>query len=76
MIDQEVLRKIVLEDLDSAINEGYKELLTMTDEEVANDMIAYDSNLNTFNLEAIPTVADLVPHIKFWRSTKEIAVDK
>lgn len=69
-IKKQVLRRIVLEDLDSALGEGHKELKTMSDKEIAGDMIAYDDALTKYE----PSTEELIPFIQEWKKLKGIVV--
>jgi hypothetical protein len=59
------LKALVYRALDVAVKEnGYTELLTMTPEEVAVDILMYDSDVGTDDR----SIHDIIPFILQWRS--------
>jgi hypothetical protein len=64
LTDDAELRTTILESLEGAVSNGYAgTLLTWTDEEIAQDMIDFASDLEDQTVEA------MVPHIAEWRKS-------
>jgi len=68
VMTEEQLRARVHESLDNAAeNEHWAWIMSADPMEVANDMLAYDADVDGFDAEA------LVPHIKSWQAKFEEA---
>jgi hypothetical protein len=63
--DQNELRALVHRALDVAVDEnGYRELLTWTDEAVPEDLVGCDADLENYEVE------DLLAHVASWRAKR------